>query len=481
MQDPALWRKEGAGRPRMLPSRPMRLRHALTSFFCLPLLLTSPAWVTAAEAPVPAPASTAPPSAVIKPALRVLRDECVGCHKPGKAKGGLLLTTHEKMMKGGDNGVPLVPGKAADSLLYQLVLKDGDPHMPPKKDLTAAQVAALKSWIDSGAAWDASVFDEAPDVRPVKLAPMPASYQPVLALGLSPDAKTLAVARANSIVLVDLGKPERPVIGRLEGHAEPVNALAWSRDGRWLVSGGFQKVVVWDMSTRQQARAMTEKLLGTITAVVVDAAGKTLFAADGETGGAGFLRRFDLASGKLLSTWKAHDDNVLSLRLSADGKLLLSGGADKMARIWDAETGALKAFYEGHTNHVLSVAFNKDATRIATAGADREVKVWDVASREQDVSLGDKKIVFSGVDWTSDGVSLAVITDKGTASVHTDLKKHVGEQRSETSKEKRLSAVGEALTSVVITPDSKWVFAGSFEGRVHAWEVSSGKASEIKL
>lgn len=205
----------------MLPPRPMRLRHALPSLLFLPCLLISPAQVAAANAPapapVPAPASAAPPAADIKPALRVLRDECVGCHKPGKAKGGLLLTTHEKMMKGGDNGVPLLPGKAAESLLYQLLLKDGDPHMPPKKDLTAPQITAIKTWIDSGASWDASVFDEAPAVRPVKLTAMPAGYQPVLALALSPDAKTLAVARANSVLLVDLGKPERPVSGRLEG------------------------------------------------------------------------------------------------------------------------------------------------------------------------------------------------------------------------------------------------------------------------
>jgi len=112
----------------------------------------------------------------------------------------------------------------------------------------------------------------------------------------------------------------------------------------------------------------------------VDSSHQAVFIADGETGGAGFIRKLDLATGKTLTTWKAHDDNVLSLKLSAKADRLLSGGADKLAKLWDSGTGKLVSFYEGHTNHVLAVAFNKDATQIATAGADREVKVWDVAS-----------------------------------------------------------------------------------------------------
>jgi ABC-type uncharacterized transport system permease subunit len=414
--------------------------------------------------------------------MRVLRDQCVGCHKPGKAKGGLLLTTHEKMMKGGDNGVPVKPGKAAESLLFQLCLKDGDPHMPPKKDLAAAEIAALKTWIDGGAQWDATIFDEAPKPKPVKLTAMPASYQPVLALVLSPDEKRLAIARANSVVLVDLSKPERPVLGKLEGHTEPVTSLAWSRDGKWIVSGGFQQLILWDATTLMQVRPLRDSLVGSITAVAFDAAGTAVFAADGETGGAGFIRKFEASTGKLMTTWKAHEDNVLSLQLSNKGDRLLSGGADKLAKLWDAANNKLVAFFEGHTNHVLSAAFNHDASQIATASADREVKVWDVASREQDATLGDKKIAFSALDWTPDGKSLAVITDKGGGSVHTDLKKHDGTQRSAASTERKLTSIGEPLTSVVITGDSKWVFVGTFDGKVHVWDASNGKVSgEVKL
>lgn len=412
-------------------------------------------------------------------ALRVLRDECVGCHKPGKAKGGLLLTTREKMLAGGDNGPAVVPGKPAESPLHQLVLADADPHMPPKKQLDAQAAQALAAWITAGAPWDEAVFNEPPKPRQVKLAPMPAAYQPVLALALSPDEKTLAVARAARVLLVDMSAKERPVIASLDGHTEPVLSLAWSPDGRKLFTGGHQNIRVWETATRQESARITEGLVGAVTALAANEA--HLFAADGETGGAGFLHQFDTA-GKLLATWKAHDDGILSLRLSAKGDRLLSGGADKMARLWDAGTRALVAFYEGHTNHIHAVAFNAGATQIATAGADREIKVWDVASREQDVSLGDKKSVYAALAWTPDGKALAAITDKGAGSVYTELKKHDGAQRSETAKERKLDKIHAPLTCVAITADGKTVIAGSFDGVLHTWDGGTGKAgAEIPL
>lgn len=418
----------------------------------------------------------------VKPALRVLRDECVGCHKPGKAKGGLLLTSHEKMMKGGDNGAAVVPGKAAESPLYQLVLKEGDPHMPPKKDLSAAQITALKSWIDAGATWDASVFDEAPAVKPVKLSTLPAGYQPTLALALSPDEKKIAVARANAVFILDLTKPERPVLGRLEGQPEAVTALAWSPDGLSLVSGGFQKITLWDVATMKQVRQVQEALLGSITALVMDVTGKGIFAADGETGGAGFIRRFDAATGKLLATWKAHEDNVLSLRLSKKGDRLLSGGADKLAKLWDATTHKQVAAYEGHTNHVVAVALNHDASQIATAGADREVKLWNTATGEQETTLGDKKTAFAALSWSADGKTLVALNEKGAGSSYTDFVRHTGGERSERAKERKLTALTEPPTQVAITADSKWIYAGTFEGRLYAWDVASGKAAvEVKF
>ncbi len=86
----------------------------------------------------------------------LLIDHCHSCHsvKSGKQKGGLLLDSRAALLKGGDIGPGIVPGKPAESLLIKAVsYHDPELEMPPKERLSAAQVASLTTWIQSGAAW----------------------------------------------------------------------------------------------------------------------------------------------------------------------------------------------------------------------------------------------------------------------------------------------------------------------------------------
>ena len=436
--------------------------------FRLTLVLTASASIALAEAPSPSIT-----------AMRVLRDECIGCHKPGKAKGGLILNTREKMMKGGTNGDAVVVGKGKDSALVQVLAKDGDPHMPPKKQLEAAQIAAMSAWIDQGAKWEPQVFDELPTVKPVALNAMPLSYKPVLAVSLSPDEKRLAVARANAVDIYDVSKPERPLDQKLSGHTEAVQSVAWSADGLWIATGGFRSLKIWDTQSWREVKSLSTSLVGNITALAFANDNTTLFAADGEPGVSGFIHRIAFVEGKLLGSWKAHEDTIYGLRLSPDGKSLVSGSADKLARLWDVADGKLIAFYEGHTNHVLSVAFNKDATQLATASADKEVKVWDIKSREQDVMLGDKKIAFTSLAWSADGSALVATTDRGSGAIYRDLVKHDGSQRSDTGKERRLESAGQMIYCCTITKDGKTVYAGAHDGTVIVWSEAGKIAGKI--
>jgi hypothetical protein len=88
----------------------------------------------------------------------ILEARCLKCHGHEKRKGGLLLTSRKGALQLGDSGLPaLVPGKPQESQIFRRITStNDDDRMPPSgKALTAAEVALLRRWIESGASWAA--------------------------------------------------------------------------------------------------------------------------------------------------------------------------------------------------------------------------------------------------------------------------------------------------------------------------------------
>src|SRR2546423_3123139 len=79
----------------------------------------------------------------IKP---IFEASCIKCHGRGRVKAGFRLDTRETLLKGGDTGPAIVPGKSSESLLIALVHGlDPDSVMPKKGSrLTAAQIGLLR-------------------------------------------------------------------------------------------------------------------------------------------------------------------------------------------------------------------------------------------------------------------------------------------------------------------------------------------------
>jgi hypothetical protein len=77
----------------------------------------------------------------------ILVGRCLECHSDGM-KGGLDLRSADALLKGGDSGAAIVPGKPKESLLFQRV---ADHEMPPKKPLSDPEIDALRQWITDGA------------------------------------------------------------------------------------------------------------------------------------------------------------------------------------------------------------------------------------------------------------------------------------------------------------------------------------------
>jgi hypothetical protein len=90
----------------------------------------------------------------------ILQGSCLKCHSDEKPRSRFRLTSREAALKGGDQGVDILPGNSAQSPLIQYVARlVPDMEMPPEgrgTALTADQIGLLRAWIDQGVAWDGS-------------------------------------------------------------------------------------------------------------------------------------------------------------------------------------------------------------------------------------------------------------------------------------------------------------------------------------
>ena len=82
----------------------------------------------------------------------ILANRCFGCHGPRQQQSGLRLDLRQNALRGGDYGVVIVPGKAAESkLMLRVMGPDAGLQMPPTGPLPPDEIATLRAWIDSGA------------------------------------------------------------------------------------------------------------------------------------------------------------------------------------------------------------------------------------------------------------------------------------------------------------------------------------------
>src|SRR5688572_18537419 len=90
------------------------------------------------------------------PAARtILEAKCLECHGGKTHRAELDLSTRDGLLKGGETGPAVVPGKSTESLLYKKVTHADEPGMPHKRErLRAGEITDLAKWIDAGAAYD---------------------------------------------------------------------------------------------------------------------------------------------------------------------------------------------------------------------------------------------------------------------------------------------------------------------------------------
>ncbi|KAF2809507.1 WD40 repeat-like protein [Mytilinidion resinicola] len=154
----------------------------------------------------------------------------------------------------------------------------------------------------------------------------------------------------------------------LEGHLDTVQSVASSGDGQKIVSGSNDKTArIWDA----RSGSLLQTLEGHLDWMIVSGSGDKT------------VRIWDARSGSLLHTLEGNS-TILSVAFSDDGRKILSGSDDCIARVWDIglislPQSSLPQTLEGHLDSVLSVAFSGDAQKVASA-EDYTVRIWDAQS-----------------------------------------------------------------------------------------------------
>ena len=89
------------------------------------------------------------------------------------------------------------------------------------------------------------------------------------------------------------------------------------------------------------------------------------------------MRLWNGATGRPVAILEGHVGTVRGVALSADGRLVVSGGADGTVRLWDVATGQQLKVLRGHTGTVWSVALSADGQLVVSGGFDGTVKIWE--------------------------------------------------------------------------------------------------------
>jgi RNA polymerase sigma factor (sigma-70 family) len=301
-------------------------------------------------------------------------------------------------------------------------------------------------------------------------------------LALSPDGKLVASngstlildgvridSRTDSFVRiwdVTAGKEVRqlsPPAGETDTkYPRPFNAMAFSPDGRTLVTGGLASGLrVWDPIHGRELRQLARDC-GNPWAMTFSPDGNTLAVAAGGQS----IRLFDWRTGKDLFPMSGHQNSIKSTVVSADGNSVATISYERTILVWDAVTGRQRYRLDGHEQMVTSLRLGGDGHTLLSTGMDKTLRSWDLATGRELRKLGPFGD-FPNVVAVSPDDRLAAIRAPDDTVALLDLV---------SGKElKRLSGKSTSIDGGAFTPDGRTLIAWTSDGVVHLWNAMTGQ------
>jgi hypothetical protein len=411
-------------------------------------------------------AAATEPVSFVRDIAPILREKCLTCHGPEKAKGEFRLDTFDLLNKPGSSKTPpLHAGAPEKSHLYELITAaDPDDRMPQKADpLPKEQIMLMERWIREGAKFDGA------DVKAglaslaglVDQPPAPEIYSapvPITALAFHPSGKEIAVSGYHEITI--WSSENGALLRRITNVAQRTVGLAYNQDGSVLAAasgapGKDGEAKLFDTKTGARLRTLTTTP-DVMLAVNFNADSSRI--ACGGTDNT--IRVFDAATGKLQLSIEQHADWVTAIAFSPNGSNIVSASRDKTVRLFDANTGELETTYTGHTEAVFAATFSLDGKQVMSGGRDKKVHIWEIKDA--------KKVTELGVDGE---IQRIVLSTNGLFVGAENIVRQFGPKYESV---RTLSGHSDLIYSLAVHEASGKLASGSYDGEVRLWNIRDG-------
>jgi WD40 repeat protein len=275
----------------------------------------------------------------------------------------------------------------------------------------------------------------------------------------SDDGRLVATGGADGSVSVWRAADGR-LVRRLPTSA-PIAVLAFTRGSLLAGSGGYLRVV-----PLAGGRVRRLHVPGAVVAAALSPDGR-LLAVTTKRGGRNTTRLLDARTGRVRRTLP--ERGIGSLAFDADGRLLVTGSADKTARVWDAATGRLLHVLP-QAGHVLAETFSPDGKTLVTSSSDGTASLWDVKSGIRLLLLVGATGAAEDAAFSPDGKDVAVAFGDRLARVY-----ETGDGKVAST----LAGHTDAVTSVGYDAAGDAIVTGSDDGTVRLWSASPGNQLRV--
>lgn len=179
-----------------------------------------------------------------------------------------------------------------------------------------------------------------------------------------------------------------------------VTSLAFSPDGKTLVTGGFESKSNIDLAAMMTGAMSGKRPKGSKGSPTPDPAD---LMKDWKVEAVGQVKLWDVATGQEIGLLQGHGRAVDKVAFSRDGKLLATAGTDNTIKIWDLAAKRDLITLTGHTANIDSIDFSPDGRLLASAGEDGSTFLWDAKT-------GEHLLTMISLD---DGNEWMVVTPQG--------------------------------------------------------------------